>query len=46
MPNFELSQRFQWTGDPNVDGDGVIHYLDLDQLPDNSRVVHKEGKGQ
>ncbi len=46
MVNFELSQHYDWSGDPNVDSDSVIHYLELDKLPDNSRVVHEGTKGQ
>ncbi len=40
--NFDLSQPAIDSGDPNIAPGGIIQYLDLQSLPDNSCVVHEE----
>ena len=41
-----MDGNFEFHGDPNVDSDGVIHYLDLQSLPDNGREVPSERHGK
>ncbi len=38
----EMEANFEFHSDPNVDENGVIHYLDLQALPDNGREVPTE----